>query len=442
MPRGDASAKAIMPDADYRDVPSKLDPWSSGNDYYLRRTCRACGSRRVKAFLDLGRMPLAGNFLTESEVGHERSYPLRIFLCHDCFLVQVLDVVSPKIVFGDYRYLSSVTSTLREHFEQYAMDVARILAGTEDPFVVEIGCNDGVLLKPLQDRGLKSLGVEPAENVAKLARDRGLNVVTEFFGAAAAERILAEDGPANAILANNVFAHIDDLDDVVKGVANLLRPDGMFIIEVHYLRELLRLMQFDFFYHEHLCYYSLTALVPFLGRYGLRVFDVQPIPIHGGSIRVYARRCESPPRPSRRLASMLAREVRERLRSPGTYERFGRRVASHATRIHERLARLRERGRVLAGYGAPGRGNTLLCYARIDRSLLEYLVDASPSRHGRFTPGSHIPILPPEEFHANPPDVALMLAWSYFREIVSKEHAFTRAGGRFLVPLPTLRYVP
>lgn len=434
-------AKAIMRRWNYRVVTSEPDPWSSRGDYYRRRTCRACGSRRVRAFLDLGRMPLAGDFLLESRVGHERRYPLRIFLCHDCFLVQVLDVVSPKIVFGDYRYLSSVTSTLREHFEAYAADLARALAGEADPFVIEIGCNDGVLLKPMQERGLRVLGIEPAENVARVARKRGLDVWSEFFDEEVAGAVQAEHGSASAIVANNVFAHIDDLDTVIRGITKLLRPDGRFIFEVHYLPELLDRMQYDFFYHEHLCYYSLTALVPMLARHGLRVIDAQPIPIHAGSIRVEARLDPAVPR-SRRLTSLLSSEQRGRLRSPSTYERFGVRVASHALRLHDTLVRLRDRGKHLAGYGAPGRGNTLLCYARIDHRLLEYLVDASPSRQGRFTPGTHIPILPTTAFRARPPDVALLLAWSYAREVLANERGYTRSGGRFLVPLPRMRYVP
>jgi len=396
----------------------------------------------VTAFLDLGTMPLAGNFLTGSEVGHERRYPLRIFYCRDCSLVQVLDVVSPKVLFSDYRYLSSVTATLREHFERYAADLAQSLAKTEDPFVIEIGCNDGVLLKPLQDQGVRVLGVEPAMNVAKVARERGIDVVTGFFDESLAERIAESDGPASILTASNVFAHIDALDGVVRGVAKLLRPDGVFIVEVHYLRELLRQMQYDFFYHEHLCYYSLTALVPFLARYGLRVVDAKTIPIHAGSIRIFARPWTSSHPPSRRLTGMLARERREGLASASTYVRFGKKVASHGARLRGTLVRLQSRGKTLAGYGAPGRGNTLLCHSRIGRDLLPYIVDASPSRHGRFTPGTHIPILPPDEFRKNPPDYALMLAWSYYHEIVSKERSFVRGGGRFIVPLPELRVVP
>lgn len=387
-------------------------------------------------------MPLAGDFLLESEVGHERSYPLRISLCHDCALVQVLDVVSPKVIFADYRYLSSVTSTLRTHFERFAADLAQDLRGTDDPFVVEIGCNDGVLLKPLQDQGLRALGVEAAANVAEVARGRGLDVQVGFFDAELADRIRREHGPASVVVASNVFAHIDDMDTVVRGIARLLRTGGVFIFEVHYLRELLRLMQYDFFYHEHLCYYSLIALIPFLARYGLRVYDVEPIPIHSGSIRVYARRSDSAPRRSRRLASMLAREHREGLGKASTYVEFADRVSVHASTLRQALVKLRTEGASLAGYGAPGRGNTLLCYAKIDRGLLPFIVDASPSRYGRFTPGTHIPILPEDEFREKPPDVALMLAWSYHREILAKEQGYVRAGGRFLVPLPRLRFVP
>jgi len=266
--------------------------------------------------------------------------------------------------------------------------------------------------------------------------------VSGFFNETLAREIREREGEATAVVASNVLAHIDDMEGVLNGIASILRPDGTFVFEVHYLRELLRLMQYDSFYHEHLCYYSLTALFPFLARYGFRIFDAQPIPIHGGSIRILARRSDSSPRPSRRVGLMLARERREGLGSPAMYERFGRRVADHARRLRKTLVQLQQRGRTLAGYGAPGRGNTLLCYARIERDLLAYIVDASPSRYGRFTPGTHIPIFPPEEFRARPPDYALMLAWSYYREIISKERSFTRKGGRFVIPLPRLRIVP
>ena len=413
----------------------------TGKDYYRRGTCRTCGSRNVTPFLDLGRMPLAGNFPTESEVGRERRYPLRIFYCGDCALVQVLDVVSPRVLFSDYRYLSSVTATLRGHFEAYAAELARSLSGATDPFVVEIGANDGVLLEPLQTRGVRALGIEPAENVAAIAKGRGLDVWNEFFDESVAERIVASHGQASIVTASNVFAHIDDLHAIARGVATVLRPDGTFIVEVHYLRELLRLMQYDFFYHEHLCYYSLGSLIPFLRGHGLQVFDAQPIPIHAGSLRVFARPTSAAPPRSDRLVRMLARERREGLTLPSTYARFGRKVARHAQDLRAMLARLRSRGKSLAGYGAPGRGNTLLNYARIGPDLLEYIVDASPSRFGRFTPGTHIPIVPPERFEEAPPDCALMLAWSYYREIVAKERAFLRGGGRFLVPLPRLRIV-
>ena len=412
-----------------------------GRGYRLRKDCRLCGSRALRLILDMGWMPLAGEFPLARQVGREKRYPLRIFLCDRCLLVQVLDVVSPKILFRDYRYLSSVTSTLRGHFESLAGEYARRSRAVADPFVVEIGSNDGVLLGPLKARGIRSLGVDPAANVVRLAEERGLAVENAFFDERTAARILERDGPASIITGSNVLAHIDDMESVLRGARRLLRPGGVFVMEVHYLPDLIRDLQYDFFYHEHLCYYSLRALIPFLARHGLHVFDAVRFPIHSGSIRIYSRKSDRPVVGTGRLRALLTLERRMRLGEVATYTRFAQKVQRHASRLRAELVALKSKGARIVGYGAPGRGNTLLNFCRIGVKELDYIVDASPNRHGRFTPGTHVRIDPPGAMRKDPPDVALLLAWPYEKEVLSKEGWFLEGGGRFLVPLPELRWI-
>ncbi|HLF07181.1 MAG TPA: class I SAM-dependent methyltransferase [Thermoplasmata archaeon] len=411
------------------------------SEYRVRKDCRLCHSKGLRVFIDFGRMPLAGDFLLPEDVGKEPKYPLRVAVCDDCFLVQVPDVVSREVMFSDYRYLSSVTSTLRNHFVDYADEIARILAREKDPLVVEIGANDGVLLKPLQQKGLRAVGIEPARNVARIARERGLDIVNAFATEAVAARIVSKHGEASLVTASNVFAHIDDMDQVMRAVSRLLRSGGRFVFEVHYLPELFRTMQYDFFYHEHLCYYSLTALRPFLERHGFRMTDALVHAIHGGSIRVHSVKSDSGVRRSKRLEALFREESKMGMGRASTYRKFGARVREHASRLRSVIEGLRKRGKKVAGYGAPGRGNTLLCYARIGRKLLPFIVDASPSRYGRFTPGTHIPILPADYFRTETPDVALLLAWTYQAEIAAKERWFLERGGEFVIPLPKITVV-
>ena len=406
-----------------------------------RTTCRVCKSTDVVTFLELGNMPLAGGYLTEKEIKNEKFYPLTVYFCRRCTLVQLLDVVSPDVLFKDYRYLSSVS--LSKHFTQYAKEITPRFLSAPDAFAVEIGCNDGVLLKPLQDLQVKTLGFEPATNVAKIATSRGIGIVNDFFTEKNAQAVAKQKGKADAVLANNVFAHIDDLDDIMRGVQALLKETGVFIFEVHYLVDLLEKLQYDTVYHEHLCYYSLHALMHLMKRFDMEIFDVERIPIHAGSIRVHVKRIGNTAQPiTPSVHELIDLEKGLKIGNIDTYTRFSEKVKETRSALLDLLKKLRSEGKKIIGYGAPGRGNTLLNYCKIGKDMLSYVTDESPERYGWLIPGMHIPIVPPTKMKEDVPDYALMLAWSYMERIINKEKEYMEKGGKFIVPLPNVKIIP
>ncbi len=335
-------------------------------DHQRRSTCRACLGTSLTSFLDYGSVPLAGDFLPQAFVGRERLYPMDLVVCHDCSLVQILNVVAAEELFTDYRYLSSITSTLTDHFRTYAVFLQQCLADEPEPLVVEIGCNDGVLLSPLKELGIRAVGVDAAENVAEIALKKGLDVVHAFFCHAVAKQLRAGHGTANVITASNVFAHIDDLDEVLKGVDCLLADDGTFLVEVHYIADLLEKFQFDTVYHEHLCYYSLHALQHLLGRFDFVPVDVQRLPMHGGAIRVaFQRTAAARVQPS--VADLLDFERQTGVTSVDTYQRFGAQAQACKASIRKFVTQRRSSGRTISGYGAAGRATILLNYCGLDR---------------------------------------------------------------------------
>lgn len=407
--------------------------------YTHRKTCRLCGSKKLSLILDLGYMPLAGDFIQFSEIGREKYYPLRIYACRVCSLVQVLDVIDPQELFQDYRYLSSIG--LSRHFEEYAKEIyGKFL--NEKSFVVEIGSNDGVLLVPLNRLGVHTLGVDPARNIVKKARARGVQTIIDYFGKKVGGKILMKFGPADAVLANNVLAHIDDMNDVFEGIGTILKDTGILVFEVHYFGDLLKKLQYDFLYNEHLCYYTLHSLVPFLEKYGMRIFDVKRMPIHSGSLRIYACRTTNRKiRQRKNVRDLYDYETAAGFSRFSRLRQWGNRVVTHRDRIREYLYNLKNKGSRIVGYGASGRGNTLLNFCGIGTHLLDYIVDESPERQNRYTPGTHIPIVSPEVFRSDSPSYALLLAWNYERMIVEKELVFIKKGGKFIVPLPRVKVV-
>lgn len=396
-----------------------------------RKNCRFCGGKNLVKFLDLGLMPHAGNFLFKEEVGKEKYYPLIIYKCLKCGLVQILDIVPSSVLFKNYHYLSSVS--LSDHFNKYAREISKRFLN-KDSFVVEIGSNDGVLLEPLTKMGIKVLGVDPSSNIAKIANDKGLNTIVDYFNLKTAKNILKKHGRADAILANNVLAHIDDMNEVFNGIKLLLNPTGVLIFEVHYLPDLIKKNQYDFFYNEHLSYYDVSTLSKFLNKHNLKIFDIKKTKIHAGSIRIYAKfKNNKTLVVNKRVNEFTARENKKL-----NIKNFIEEVEDHKRKLIKIILNLKNSGNKIVGYGASGRGNTLLNYCGIDINQIDYIVDESSERQGKFTPGTHIPIVAPEVFKKDKVDYVLLLAWNYKSEIFKKEFKFIKNGGKFIVPFPRI----
>lgn len=417
------------------------EPILQVGEFQRRDTCRVCHGQRLLSFLDYGMVPLAGDFIWPDQVGEEKVYPLDLVACQDCTLVQILNVVDAHTVFDDYRYLSSVTKTLTQHFRDYARVLHERVLGSKTGLVVEFGCNDGVLLSPLKKLGIKAIGVDAAENVVHLAREKGLDVWHGFFGADIAQQLKNQHGPADVITASNVFAHIDDLDGVLRGVDQLLADDGTVIVEVHYLGNLLEQLQFDTVYHEHLCYYSVHAIQHLFGRFGFTITDVARLPMHGGAIRVFARRSLPAPPQSPNVERLLKLESLMGMKSETLYQQFGEKVLVCRDAISDFVNERKQSGRTIAGYGAAGRATTLLNFCGLGQDTLDYIVDESPSRVGRCVPGIGVPIVSRSHFAAHPTDDCLLTAWNYRQEIVNKEKQYLANGGTFLTPLPRIETV-
>lgn len=398
------------------------------------KKCRLCDSVDLVTFLKLGTMPLAGNFLTKDQIGKEPSYPLDVCFCKNCTSVQVREMIPRDTFFKDYRYLSSVAAkSVLRHFTQYAEEIKNRFM-PNGGFVVEVACNDGILLKPLTDLGLNALGVDPATNVVKIAMERGLNVIDDYFGLDLSNKLVKKFGKANVIVGNAVFAHIDDMNDIFKGVWNLLDDKGAFIFEVNYLGDMIDELQYDVIYHEHTLYHSVLALKRFLEKHNMKIFDVKHLPIRGGTIRIYACKKNADFTISDNVYKILDTEKQKKYDKLETYNEFARRCEEHKKKILDLLYKLKNSGNKIIGYGMSGRGNTMLNYWKVNTKILDYGIDASPERHGRFVPGQHIPIYPPGSLEGV--RYVLLLAWIFADDIIQKENEFVKKGGKFIIPFP------
>ncbi|MCW5979512.1 MAG: class I SAM-dependent methyltransferase [Bryobacteraceae bacterium] len=399
-----------------------------------RTECRVCGGQRLRMFLSLGPMPLANAFLrTPDEFETEPRFPLDVYFCEDCSLAQLLDVIDPATLFRNYIYVTGTSATIAAHNREYARTVVETLGLGARDLVVEIASNDGSLLRCFQEHGVRTLGIEPARNIAEQARAAGVDTVDQFFDAGLAREVRAGYGPAKAIIGNNVLAHVDETRDFLRGAKDLLAEDGRVIIEVPEVREMIQRLEYDTVYHEHLCYFSATTLMRLCDAVGLKLARVDRMPVHGGSLRIWAgvRAAHSED------ACALAAEERELgLGDFGRYERFAADAAKNREAILALLGRLKAEGKTVAGYGAPAKGNTLLNYCGIGVDLLPYTVDKNPMKVGLYTPGMHIPVLPAAALAERRPDYALILPWNIAGEIIEQQEAYRRAGGRFIVPVP------
>ncbi|HST56595.1 MAG TPA: class I SAM-dependent methyltransferase [Solirubrobacteraceae bacterium] len=401
--------------------------------------CRFCGAPLDAVFADLGSSPLANSYLPPERVGAmEPYYPLRALVCGSCFLVQLEQFETPARIFSDYAYFSSYSSTWLEHCRRYAEQMVDALGLDEHSHVVELASNDGYLLQYFRERRIPVLGIEPAANVAKVALQKGIPTLVEFFGRETAAS-LARDSAADLLLGNNVLAHVPDLNDFLGGMKILLKPGGAITMEFPHLLRLIEGNQWDTIYHEHFSYLSFLTVSRMFAAHGLRLYDVQELPTHGGSLRIHGCHEDDVGRPD----SERARELRERERAAGyerleTYTEFGRRVAADKRQILAFLIELKNQGRRVVGYGAPAKGNTLLNHCGVRRDFIDYTVDLNPHKQGHFLPGSHIPIRAPAALREDRPDVVLILPWN-LRDEITAQHAYIREwGGRFAVRAPQL----
>lgn len=404
--------------------------------------CAFCEAEGLVEVIDFGDVALAGGFLKEEAFARESKFRLRMCFCPSCYAVQVPDKVDPSLLFADYFYFSSAIRTLREHFNDYATEVVARFVTPHHATVLEFGCNDGILLKPLADQGIANLiGVDPALNILKTIDDPRINTVHGFFNESLAEELIGRFGKADLVLANNVFAHIPDINGVTRAVEKILKDDGVFVFEVHYLGKIIQDLQYDMIYHEHLYYYSLLAIENHFARHDMTVFDIKPIPIHGGSMRYYV--CKKNSFHAKDI-SVRVHNLRNEERALGydraeTYTTFAANCADRRQRLMDLLTRLRAKGRKIAGYGASGRANTIIQYCGIGREHLEYMIDDAPAKHGYSTPGSHLMIRSNDVLRTDPPDYLLIFAWSFFNEIAAKSADYVAQGGRLMVPLPDVR---
>ena len=402
--------------------------------HHKRTCCRACAGERLTPFLQLGPQPLANAFLaTPDEFHGEQSYPLDVYFCESCSLVQLLDVIDPEVLFRNYIYVTGTSDTIANHNVAYARTVTDLLGLGPGDLVVEAASNDGSLLKQFQALGISSLGVEPARNIAEVARRNGIETVTHFFSAEVAVGIREAYGKAKVVIANNVLAHVDDTIDFLKGARYLLADGGMVVFEVPYLVELLNRLEYDTIYHEHLCYFSVIALCRLCESADLSIARIDRVPVHGGSLRVYA---SARSRHSADAMQMVDAEAQAGLNSLARYQKFAADVERSRRLLLSLLCRLREQGRSIAAYGAPAKGNTLLNYCGIDTTLVKYTVDKNERKVGLFTPGMHLPVRPVSTLEEQRPDDVLILAWNFSSEIMRQQQAYRERDGRFITPVP------
>jgi SAM-dependent methyltransferase len=405
--------------------------------------CRFCGAMVDGVFADLGTSPLANSYLPPERVNAmEPFYPLRALVCGECFLVQLEEFETPEAIFSEYAYFSSYSSSWIEHSRRYSEQMVERLGLNGDSHVVEIASNDGYLLQFFHERQIPVLGIEPAANVAKVALQKGIPTLVEFFGVETASS-LAGESSADLLLGNNVLAHVPDLNDFVAGMKVLLKPGGVITMEFPHLMRLMAENQWDTIYHEHFSYFSFLTVSRVFEAHGLRLFDVQELATHGGSLRVFGAHADDPDKPE----TDAARELRERERAAGferldTYLGYGQRVEADKRQILSFLIDLKQQGLRVVGYGAPAKGNTLLNYCGVRQDFIDYTCDLNPHKQGHFLPGSHIPIRSPQAILKDKPDVVLIMPWNLKDEIVEQLSFIREWGGRFAARTPELTLLP
>lgn len=404
--------------------------------------CRICSSSEVEEFLSLGETALANSFLKKEDFTKEKTYPLRVGFCRYCNLVQLMDVVNPDLMFLDYVYFYSKMPTASQHFVDYAEDVSkRFISDSKKDLVVELGSNDGILLKAFQERGhSRVLGIDPAKNVATVASQNGIPTIADYFSHPLAVSVAGNHGKAKVIIGNNVVAHIDDHQELLKGVSELLDEDGVFVLEAPYLVDMFENLAYDSIYHEHLSYLAVAPLQKLFRQYSMEIFDVQLKKRQGKSIRVFASKAgQKEVMPS--VQTFLNIEKTISLDKFENYQKLAKKIITSKEKLISTLQDLKGKGFSIAAYGSPARGNTILNYCKLGTEILDYATEELLSKIGLYTPGTHIPVIDIKEARKNLPDYFLLLAWAYKDVIFEKEKEFVKNGGRFIMPVGDIKII-
>jgi len=406
----------------------------------VAKSCRFCGANLQRTFVDLGMSPLCESYLSLEDLSRgEMYYPLHVYLCEKCLLVQLEEFESPEAIFSDYAYFASYSDSWLKHCEQYCTEMKARFGLSNLSFVVEVASNDGYLLQYFVRQGVPVLGIEPAANVAKAAAGKGVPTLVRFFGAEVARELAGEGRAADLVIGNNVLAQVPDLNDFVEGLQILLKPNGVLTLEFPHLLRMIERNEFDTIYHEHFSYFSLISTIKILEAHGLRVFDVEELKSHGGSLRVFATRANSGTHGlTPTVQKVIGDEIAARLDKPEGYESFAQQARKVKQELVGFLLAAAEQGKKIAGYGAPGKSATLLHYCGIGKEMIEYTVDRSPYKQGRYLPGSRIPIFPPEHIRETKPDYVVILPWNLKDEIIEQLQFIREWGGKFVVPIPRM----
>jgi 2-polyprenyl-3-methyl-5-hydroxy-6-metoxy-1,4-benzoquinol methylase len=400
--------------------------------------CRFCKAELRHTFVDLGMSPLCESYVRLDQLNEMESfYPLHVFVCEKCFLVQLEEFVTPDHIFSEYAYFSSYSDSWLDHCRRYTEEMLDRFSLNRESLVVELASNDGYLLQYFVKQGIPVLGIEPAANVAKVAEEKGVATLVRFFGQQLAAELVHDKTQADLLVGNNVLAQVPDLCDFVAGMKILLKPQGVFTLEFPHLLKLMEENQFDTIYHEHFSYFSFLTTKQIFNAYGLVLFDVEELPTHGGSLRVFGRHAEDISKPvSARAIELLAREETARLKQLETYQSFAEKVKRTKRQLLRCLIQAKEERKSIVGYGAPGKGNTLLNYCGVGKDLIDYTVDRNPYKQGRFTPGTHVPIYHPDKIRETRPDYLLILPWNLKTEIMQQMSFVREWGGKFIIPIP------
>lgn len=403
--------------------------------------CRACGGTNGVLILDLGVQPLANNLLAPEDLAKpEPKFPLRLAVCPSCWLLQILDIIPPTRLFSDYPYFSSFSDTVLKHAQTAAERYIQEFALGLDSLVIEVASNDGYLLQNFVRARVPCLGIEPAENIAPIAQGKGIETLVAFFNPQTARQLANSRGQADLVLGNNVFAHAPDINDFVASIGLILKPDGRCVLEFPYAVDFIEQAEFDTIYHEHVFYFSVTALEPLFARHGLRIYRVERLPIHGGSLRLFVAHSAARIADST-VEKTLAEEQRAGVGSLGHYTRFADRVQQIRLDLCRLLEKFKGQRKSIAAYGASAKGSTLLNYFGLGRETIDYVVDRSSYKQGRLTPGAHLPILPAEALLQRKPDYTLLLTWNFADEILRQQAEYRAGGGKFIVPIPSVTVV-